>query len=126
MTIYEVLLFLQNDGGFYDVKGHLDLLTSQFPKVSFDDRFVKNLRNTITRSISIKCERKIVDGVMKLRVAYVSPRYGNYSKAAIGIGKKRELQKWTYLEGEHPETVNAILQRQLFDKLLRENRGCYA
>ncbi|MGP0906736.1 hypothetical protein [Serratia sp. CY76391] len=123
MTNYQLLCFLQKDGGFYDVKGHIDLLKSTFPDAGFDDIDIKNLRNIITRSTSIAFERRWAERSMKIKVVYVSPKYANYSKAAIGIGRKRGAPKWTYLEGEHQETVNAIIRRQTFDRLLSECRG---
>ncbi|HHL0958880.1 TPA: hypothetical protein ACQVH3_003627 [Serratia marcescens] len=121
MTNYQLLCFLQEDGGFYNVKEHIELLKSKFPDLEFDDRDIKNLRNIITRSTSIQFEKKWEEKSMKLRVVYVAPKYAKYSKAAIGVGRKRAAPKWTYLEGEHQETVNAILNRQTFDRLLR---GC--
>ncbi|KAB1578714.1 hypothetical protein [Serratia marcescens] len=123
MTNYQLLCFLQEDGGFYDVNGHIELLKGKFPDAGFDDIDIKNLRNIITRSTSIQFEKKWEEQSMKIRVVYVSPKYAKYSKAAIGIGRKREVPKWTYLEGEHQETVNAILRRQTFDRLLSECRG---
>ncbi|HBL6729634.1 hypothetical protein [Serratia liquefaciens] len=60
---------------------------------------------------------------MGIKVVSVSPKFANYSKSAAGFGKETTKPRWTYLNGEHQETINAILRRQLFDRLLGEYRG---
>ncbi|ULH09622.1 hypothetical protein MF265_16805 [Serratia marcescens] len=123
MNNYQVLCFLQEDGGFYDVKGHIKLLKNKFSNVELEDDDIKNLRNIITRSTSIVFEKKWTKRSMKLRVVYVDPIYAKYSKAAIGFGRKRAIPRWTYLEGEPAETINAIRIRQQFDGLLKSARN---
>ncbi|ANJ92467.1 hypothetical protein [Serratia plymuthica] len=122
MTNYQVLCFLQEDGGYYDVHGHIKLLQSKFPDMGFTDERIKNLRNIMTRSESIRVDRHWRKSSMGLKVVFVSPKFANYSKSAAGFGKETTKPRWTYLKGEHPETINAILRRQMFDRLLSECR----
>lgn len=121
MTNYQVLCFLQKDGGYYDVHGHLKLLQSNFPGMGFTAERIKNLRNIMTRSESISVDRRWAKSSMGIRVLYVSPKFANYSKSAAGFGKETTTPMKTYLKGEPTEVINAILRRQQIERLLS---GC--